>query len=69
MLKTTTLINLHDAVHAATMLNLHLVFLNTDVVVAVVHVNTSVLGSQPHCGLIHVFLYISIVDARYCVAT
>jgi hypothetical protein len=37
--------DLHDAVHAATMLNLHLVLLDADIVVAIVHVNASILGS------------------------
>lgn len=51
--------------HAAAVLYLHLILLDPNVVVAIVHVNTAVLGSQPHRGLIRVLLSGSIVDTRY----
>lgn len=59
---------LHDAVHAAAVLDLHLVLLDPDVVVAVVHVDAAVLGSQPHRGLIRVLLRGSIVNTRHVAA-
>lgn len=55
----------HDAVNAAAVLDLHLVLLNANVVVAVVHVDASILGSQPHGRLIDVFLRVGVVEARY----
>lgn len=59
---------LHDAVHATAVLDLHFVLLDPDVVVTVVHVDATVLGSQPHRGLIHVLLRSSIVNTRHVAA-
>lgn len=60
--------NLHDAMHAAAVLYLHLVLLDPNVVVAIIHVDAAVLGTQPHRGLIRILLRDSIVDTRYVAA-
>lgn len=57
--------DLHDAMDAATVLYFHFILLDSNIVVAVVHMNTAVLGSQPHRGLIRILLRSSIVDVRY----
>lgn len=63
-----TLRGLHDTMYAAAVLDLHLVLLDADVVVAVVHVDASVLCAQPHRGLINVLLHSGIVNARHITA-
>jgi len=54
--------------HAAAVLDLHFVLLDPNVVVAVIHVNAAILGSQPHRGLIRIFFRSSIVNTRYVAA-
>lgn len=57
--------DLHDAMHAAAVLYLHFVLLDSNVIVAVIHVNTAIFGSQPHRGLIRILFRSSIIDTRY----
>lgn len=54
--------------HTAAVLDFHLVLLNPNIVVAIVHVDATVFSPQPHRGLIRILLRSSIVDIRYITA-
>lgn len=53
---------------AATVLQLDLVLLDSNIVAAVVHVNAAVLGTEPHGRLVEVLVYGSALETRQVTA-
>jgi hypothetical protein len=43
--------NLHDTVNRWPMLYLHFVLFDANIVTAIIHMDTAILCSKPHCGL------------------
>lgn len=49
-----SIVQIEDRVHCTNVLNLNLILLNSNIVGAIVDVDASVLGAEPHCRLLMV---------------